>query len=492
MSILTRLRLSDSPRYIWADAICINQRNKSEISLQMTLMREIYQRATRVIVWLGEDTDGKAAEACEFMALSENHVPLGKSWWSSIAAFYGCKWFSRFWVFQEISMARSADVLWGDTSISWKVVSRATALVRTLCYRELARTPIPNLDNAYLFHQWSNIRRQNGHPQETFLYMLQVTRKLQCKVPKDHVYGLLGFRVLGIEPDKGDLFLEPDARRSTWSVYRRVARKALRQMQSLDVLSAVQHKSKIHRPTWVPRWNTWSVHSLTPLGIAAERYAASRHLPAPSIRWAGPNGEMLQVSGIEFDGIITTTPKIPDSMHSCEQTTALRDIIDGLLNSVHPYPTGELYDLVTCWTLSAGKDWYGMIVQNVLEHLDDFAAFCAQNKVRTRHRISMLQGHRLGDALRFATAAGYASGGRRLFHTSGGYLGIGPAIAQHGDKVCILSGGATPFILRHMPHAKKSSRRFLLIGEAYVHGIMEGNIPLHKDDQRKPKRFEIV
>jgi hypothetical protein len=296
---------------------------------------------------------------------------------------------------------------------------------------------------------------------------------------------------LGANPDNGESFLEPDLRKSTWSVYRRVARKALRQMQNLDVLSAVQHKSKIHRPTWVPRWDSWSVYSLTPLGKAAERYTASRHLPAPLIRWTGLQGEILRVSGIEFDDIITTTPPIPDSRHSHEQTLALKHIIAGLLSRAHPYITGELWDLIACWTLTAGKDWCGMIVQNVPEHLADFVTFCTQHEVHTEQRVSVREAC-LGDAFRFATAAGYASKGRRLFHTSKGYMGIGPAAMQLGDKVCILSGGATPFILRHTPHAKVVSRRFLLIGESYLHGIMQGTLSPNQKDSCKRQRFEIV
>jgi hypothetical protein len=47
--------LSRDPRivYIWADALCINQANDAEKSWQVQMMRQIYQRASNVIAWLG-------------------------------------------------------------------------------------------------------------------------------------------------------------------------------------------------------------------------------------------------------------------------------------------------------------------------------------------------------------------------------------------------------------------------------------------------------
>lgn len=53
---LRRLRLQDQPRALWVDAICINQdpRANQELTQQLLLMREIYQRAIEVQLWLGE------------------------------------------------------------------------------------------------------------------------------------------------------------------------------------------------------------------------------------------------------------------------------------------------------------------------------------------------------------------------------------------------------------------------------------------------------
>ena len=51
---LRALRFKDVARFIWVDAICINQNDSRERGHQVTLMSSIHKNATQVIVWLGE------------------------------------------------------------------------------------------------------------------------------------------------------------------------------------------------------------------------------------------------------------------------------------------------------------------------------------------------------------------------------------------------------------------------------------------------------
>ena len=44
---------------------------------------------------------------------------------------------------------------------------------------------------------------------------------------------------------------------------------------------------------------------------------------------------------------------------------------------------------------------------------------------------------------------------------------------QIGDAVCVLSGGSIPFVLRKLC-TKGRKQRYVLIEEAYVHGLMKG------------------
>jgi hypothetical protein len=61
-------------------------------------------------------------------------------------------------------------------------------------------------------------------------------------------------------------------------------------------------------------------------------------------------------------------------------------------------------------------------------------------------------------------------GGRRYFSTEKGYLGVGPLELKKGDTVCVLYGTRLLFILREV---EEKTGEWLLIGEAFIHGLME-------------------
>jgi len=51
---LRRLRNPQSLRFLWIDAICINQQDDNEKSKQVAMMRDIFESCDEVICWLGE------------------------------------------------------------------------------------------------------------------------------------------------------------------------------------------------------------------------------------------------------------------------------------------------------------------------------------------------------------------------------------------------------------------------------------------------------
>ena len=57
---LRHLRSSTEHKFFWIDALCINQQDDDEKSLQIQFMSEIYNQATDVCVWLGVEEDDSA------------------------------------------------------------------------------------------------------------------------------------------------------------------------------------------------------------------------------------------------------------------------------------------------------------------------------------------------------------------------------------------------------------------------------------------------
>ena len=76
---LKQLRDAHFPRYIWVDAICINQLDDEEKAQQVAAMARIYGLAQRVVAWLGEEGEHSAwaFQALKVMALkSDNNGSL--------------------------------------------------------------------------------------------------------------------------------------------------------------------------------------------------------------------------------------------------------------------------------------------------------------------------------------------------------------------------------------------------------------------------------
>lgn len=61
--------------------------------------------------------------------------------------------------------------------------------------------------------------------------------------------------------------------------------------------------------------------------------------------------------------------------------------------------------------------------------------------------------------------------------TAKGYEGQVPSEALSGDRICIILGEKVPFILRPVGNSWE------LIGDAYIHGIMQGEGLEQLDDE---------
>ena len=76
----------------------------------------------------------------------------------------------------------------------------------------------------------------------------------------------------------------------------------------------------------------------------------------------------------------------------------------------------------------------------------------------------------------FVAAAREAHRTRRLCLTAKGHVGQVPSEALSGDRNCIILGEKVSFIVRSVGTPSR------LIGDAYVHGIMQGEGLHHLDD----------
>lgn len=125
---------------LWVDAVCINQDDTEERNQQVTLMREIYQRAHHVLPWLGEgnfDTDWLLPlldnedfrKSLEAVSTEGDEIIAASTPWAVRALVVIHRdvleraWWTRVWVIQELLLAsRDPILIIGRYYICWQRV----------------------------------------------------------------------------------------------------------------------------------------------------------------------------------------------------------------------------------------------------------------------------------------------------------------------------------------------------------------------------------
>lgn len=135
-------RAQNKPRFLWADAICINQKDEREKSEQVRQMFVIFQTAVRVIAWVGPahenipDIVGVATSIRDWK--KEQRDIFNESWFeeflcvenpaaidfwavhAGLEYLYTRPWFERMWVQQEVFAAQELRIQCGQHQFSWE------------------------------------------------------------------------------------------------------------------------------------------------------------------------------------------------------------------------------------------------------------------------------------------------------------------------------------------------------------------------------------
>jgi len=93
---LRRLRRPTETRRLWADAICINQVDETEKSIQVRMMGDIYRKSSRTLVCLTADV-----KLPMHLRDPENKPVVNTKDLNILVAAFTQPWFKRAWVVQE-------------------------------------------------------------------------------------------------------------------------------------------------------------------------------------------------------------------------------------------------------------------------------------------------------------------------------------------------------------------------------------------------------
>jgi len=331
---LTAIRFKDGNRLLWADALCINHSDMDERNAQVAIMRDIYEKAQRVLVWLGEESEAsnrgldfmeRLVKACPQDMLLElqksvlHHNPIELLKRANVSpnekdvrAFLSIlqrPWFRRVWVVQEVAMSRNSLLLCGAKTFDW---SDLFSTIRFI----LATKLTTGVDISFLDYPnfIDRAHRDVVAGSETrLLTVLFRHRRFLATDLKDKVFGLSGILY--------GLTILPDYRRSVGDIYKSVAASIIAQDRNLELLSIskVSPQSKMNPndtvpglPSWVPDWSAGDM--CLPFPLRGDFIGP----PAkPSFQAAGPSVLSPLTRITEDDSVLNVSGYITDVIKSC-------------------------------------------------------------------------------------------------------------------------------------------------------------------------------
>lgn len=477
------------PEFLWVDGICINQNDVEEKNSQVCKMKDIFQRASQVIVWLGSSNFDSGAAFTLLHSLntcqsSSNKIreiiqdPNRAYEWKALINLFQRSYWRRVWVIQEVQVAKSTVVLCGDESIELS----SLLCIQSMLWNEHA-APLINLahSNTWLrnLHFWIRGRGARGldqHPQAPpgdLFRTLLFHRLKEATDPRDKIYSLLG-----LTSARNDI--EIDYRSDVRQVYIDTAAYIIHTSGKLDILwAAPPHQDRFNLPSWVP---DWSIDEEKQAGLAW----GLQETKLEYIYHA--SGKTKADAVVNREGILFTKGLITSSVAQLGGVTHVRHSRD------------------IQQTVASVNEWRTLMEThqgNGLSCLEAFARTLCCDRVKfegDRHgtlqekllalmaTISQLKTVAQVKALKDSTEKEYVSikaeiegiaqqiFRRRFVLSSSGTMGLAPEEAQVGDLICILLGCSVPVVLR------ATGCYFIYIGDVYLDGYMSGRAVAEGND----------
>ncbi|KAI1398394.1 heterokaryon incompatibility protein-domain-containing protein [Hypoxylon fuscum] len=484
---LRHLRSKDNPRKLWVDALCINQDDTKEREGQVGLMRDIYRLAARVVVWLGQATNGSRlalsalghlgaqvevtidglkvpSPGAEEVTWVDDRVtpPYAEQTWEEIHDLLARSWFSRLWVVQEIALANCHAVAQcGEDVVKWALIRRAAR-----CLYSKERLPRSGLRQLVL----DCVRISEDHQGKPFMVLMENSRLQQCFDLKDKVYGMLGLapRLFAkkICPAYSDDVSVADA-------FKDVFLKHLDHVRRWELFGCEMADRKIGGPSWVPDWAAPDV----PGWGSRQQYTSGNS----RIHFEFRSPSTLIVTGVQCAVVSTVNEAVTSGDPAKDMNIVQSWQPEGLYDKAYVNGDSLLNAYaVTLLQFRLRDRWPN---NHYMPKLEDWKS------QKQAPPMFGTQAIHTGDA-RFDRSISLSHRAyncvlrRLLFTTSEGYIGLAPIGTRPGDIVCIFLGCDPPVILR-----PQSDDTYQLIGYCFVYGLHDSTALL--GDLPKPWKAQL-
>ncbi|KAI1866277.1 uncharacterized protein JN550_007665 [Neoarthrinium moseri] len=403
-------------------------------------------------------------------------------------------YWTRIWIVQEIVLPPSATVVYGSMNCPWDVIAQAGMLfenhANSCCLEQCTNFSgeVKDVISAFSFKartlEMIRMHRSIG-TQLDLLWILRQNFHREATDSRDKVYGVLG--LVSSPRDIGSI--RPDYRRSAREVYEDVTMNLIGSVSSLSVLAGDATRNADF-PSWVADWGQQSKKDVWQWDIERtamyHHYNATKNCELVADRLPG---SILKVEGVLVDSIAAVGPLMNSENIGDSTSTTCRDVL--ALASM-PDDDRQIYKCGGTW---ADAYWRTLCGDMIVEIEGSLKYEMRRTKPEDRQMYELwrtvlqfgydeaLNNHTgIVDLEGYQASVVRATRNRKFFVTQNGYLGLGPDPILPGDDVYVISGSKVPFVLHRVDNSEADSREndsssypvFKLIGDSYVHGIMDG------------------
>lgn len=472
---LHSLRLTDRPRPLFIDALCINQADLAERGIMVAKMSSIYRSAQKVLVWVGKSTPVidrffRQIQRPVFLEPDLSKIGLARSNLEYISESYAfldgmCELFdrpywTRVWIIQEILSAMDLELCCGKERIPWIRITNAWNLLFTSFPEGKEREALTEqahkspaaviIEQRYRYNGAKSTSSWNshllGHPLHQLLSLTKSCRS-QCFDIRDRIYGLTSIasvsgRKLQLKPDYTktpaqlcmDVFLESFGGR-----FRTSDQKTWYPPPPADTASS---NYTIQLLLQEPLWDTYS-----------------RHLSSCLSLFRPAQMELAEklYARVELEHVAEiSTAHVMDHRLSWRETLCLpidmmprgierKRYLSRIYRKFYPPLSRKAHHVTQAIDMYLHRDYLG------------FGSFTDLTSITERHSGSAETG-----------LSRPSTSDSRLFLATNNFLGLGPPNIQAGDVLCKVEPVKDLYVVIRPLDSKENEERIMLLGRAIM------------------------
>lgn len=533
----------------WGDAICINQQDLVEKRTQIKLMATIFTESVSTLAWLGPPDNLTAngvnkieaiattwdsrSEHLQDLSLAESdmqsYIEITQSdfanareiqLWDQMASLFARSWWKRGWILQEAILSSEYLLMIGRRRIDLNTrVSAYRAIVQHIVGKNMEiHSHVPHLNMS----RFEILLEQVLQNFQGYINLGNIKASIEERASRDQSPDLLavlgGLRYLHTSDKKDKVFaglglldetstIEADYIKTVQAIYVEAASACIKATNQLAIFSHCRFPALVPKlPSWCPDWSDSTCLPRSRRWLFSEATDI-----APLWSAGGPLDEVrfvirdidkaLVVPGTVFSTLsLVVQSNPPDG----DRLLDLAGHFSGLhCWAVDCATNSRDYELISRsgWdynpTLGASVDQFEHVEYSLTQEPLSQAylrTLCADEMTPApdepvRFKDVKERYPRPWDHSRLNPRAFNVKLKTRTFSVSDeGYLVLVPIEAQVNDKIALIRGHPVFVVIRE--HDSGQPNTFHLIGECYIHGVMDGE--LYEESKRNDAFEDII